>query len=401
MSPAERHHPWPIPSTVDSTAPNEETPLLASFPRRSHSRPSWFWSLFLSKQSPQSDEPEANSPANDATSLDQNGPGIHADDAENARAQKASIVGFLVVLYFGVWLASVDTTMIVAIYNTISSYFGRFQDAMWILASYQLGIAPAQPLYGKLSDIFGHKAMLTIAYVLFGTGSLLCGQGRSVSQFAAGRVIAGMGGAGMRSLVSSLIVHLVPLRDVAVWRSWMYVMVTFGRSVGAPLGGILTDSIGWRGSFMYQAPLALLALALVLWSLPTEFEHHARARENNTSKASGQSMLSKLRRIDFTGAFLMATSIVAFLLVLNFASKKLALFDPVIIGLILLWIISSFLFLLMEAKYAPEPIFPLRLLLERDVLSAYLIIGSLVAAAMSVSVPTQTPKRALDLFCSD
>ena len=164
-------------------------------------------------------------------------------------------------------------------------------------------------------------------------------------------------------------------------------MATFGRSVGAPLGGVLADSIGWRGSFAYQAPLALVALALLWWKLPTDFEHNAAVRESNNSKRSGQTTLSKLRRIDIPGAFFMTTSIVTFLLVLNFASKKLTLSDPLIIGLILLCIICSLLFLLVEAKYASEPIFPLRLLLERDALTAYLIIGFLNAGQMSVSVP--------------
>ena len=320
--------------------------------------------------------------------MERNELGVHAEDA--ASAKKAAIVSSIVVLYFGVWLASLDTTMVNAIYNTISSDFGRFQDAMWILAAYHLGIAPAQPLYGKLSNIFGHKAMLTIAYALFGIGSILCALGSSLFHFVAGRVITGVGGAGMRSLVSSLIVHLVPLRDVAVWRSWMYVMATFGRSVGAPLGGILADSIGWRGSFMYQTPLALLALALVWWKLPAELEPNAVVRDSNASKDTGQTTLSKLRRIDFPSAFLIAISIIAFLLVLNFASKRLTLYDPLIIGLGLLWITSSLLFLLVEAKYTPEPILPLRLLLERDVLTAYLTLGFLMAADMSVSVPRQT-----------
>ena len=195
----------------------------------------------------------------------------------------------------------------------------------------------------------------------------------------------------MRSLVSSLIVHLVPLRDVAVWRSWLYVMTTFGRSVGAPLGGILADSIGWRGSFLYQAPLALLALTLVWWKLPAGFEHNTLAGECDISKDTGQKTLSKFRRIDFPGAFLITTSIVALLLVLNFVSKKLTFSDPLIIGFILLWIISGLLFLLVEAKYALEPIVPLRLLLGRDVLTAYSITKLLISGHMSVSVPTQTP----------
>ncbi len=371
---------------ADLMAPNEETPLLVSSERASYSQVSSFWPAFLSERYPKNKEPEVNSAVDDADSSERNEPTVHAGDDS---AKKTAIIGSIAALYFGVWLSSVDTTLVVAVYNTISSDLGRFQDAVWILAAYQLGMAPAQPLYGKLSDIFGHKTMFVIAYVLFGVGCLLCGLGNSLFHFAAGRVVAGVGGAGMRSLVSSLIVHFVPLQDVAVWRSWMYVAATFGRSTGAPLGGILTDSdlIGWRGSFILQTPLALLALAFVWWKLPTRFEHSAVDAEGSSSKDTRQTTMTKLRRIDFPGAFLIATSIVAFVLIFNLASKNLTLFDPLIIGLILVWVLSILLFLLVEAKYASEPIFPLRLILERDVLTAYLIMGCSIAGGMSVSVP--------------
>ena len=384
MPPTDRFVPRPISSTVDPGASNEETPLLEFFPDPAPSQTSWFWASFISKRYSNPTEPESTVAGNDPESPGQNEPTVRAEDDS---ANTTAIVGSIVVLYFGVWIASVDTTMVITVYNTISSDLGQFQDAMWVVTAYQLGLAPAQPLYGKLSDIFGHKAMFTIAYTLFGIGCILCGLGGTLFQFAAGRVIAGVGGAGMRSLVSSLIVHLVPLRDVAMWRSWMYVAATVGRSIGAPLGGVLTDTIGWRGSFMYQAPLVLLALALLWWKLPAEFEHNIIAREDTLiTKNPRQRTLSKFRRIDFLGAILLAASIVAFLLIFNFASKKLTIFDPFILGFILLWIVSSLLFLIVEANYASEPIFPLRLLLQRDVLTAYFIIGLLIAGHMSVSL---------------
>ena len=229
-------------------------------------------------------------------------------------------------------------------------------------------MARPQPLYGKLSGICGHKAIFTIVYIFFAIDCIFYGLGSTLFQFAAGRVITGVGGAGMMNLVSSLLVHLVPLRDVAVWRSLMYVVATLGRSISAPLGGILADSIGWRGSPICQAPFVLMALALVWWKLPAEFEHNTIAMEDHVSKSirQGQRMLSKLRRIDFLGAFLLATSIVAFILIANFASKRLTISDPFFLGFILLWIFSSLLFLLVETMYASETILPLRLLLERE-----------------------------------
>ena len=370
------------PSSKQSSTTNEETPLLSSSSRITRSPTASTWSSFSSsKQQTSSQDLERSPPADNVSSQ-----GSNSDDEshDNAPSSRLAILGIIIVLYFGTWLAAVDATMVVAVYNTIGSDFGRFQDSMWILVSYHLGLGPAQPLYGKLSDIFGHRTMLTFAYTLFGIGCILCGLGRDLSQFVCGRVITGIGGAGMTSLVSSLIVHLVPLRDVALWRSWMYVMITFGRSVGAPLGGFLVDTISWRGSFYYQAPLAVLALALVWWKLPTDFEQNT-ATQGNSSFKPDKGLLPKLRRVDFPGAILLATSIVAFLLFLHTVSKKLTVIDPLVIGLFVLWVMTSLLFQLVEAKYAPEPIFPIRLLLHRDVLTAYLIMGLMVSGQICVS----------------
>lgn len=38
----------------------------------------------------------------------------------------------------------------------------------------------------------------------------------------------------------------VPLRDVAVWRSYVNMAATIGRSAGGPLGGLFADTVGWR-----------------------------------------------------------------------------------------------------------------------------------------------------------
>jgi predicted MFS family arabinose efflux permease len=39
---------------------------------------------------------------------------------------------------------------------------------------------------------------------------------------------------------------MVPLRDVATWRSYVNIAATSGRSLGGPIGGFLTDTVGWR-----------------------------------------------------------------------------------------------------------------------------------------------------------
>ena len=90
------------------------------------------------------------------------------------------------------------------------------------------------------------------------------GAGTTTWHVVIGRAVAGVGGAGMTSLVSILIAGMrlfppdkvprlthchidkVPLRDIAAWRGYVNVASTVGRSAGGPFGGYLADTIGWR-----------------------------------------------------------------------------------------------------------------------------------------------------------
>ncbi len=145
--------------------------------------------------------------------------------------------------------ASKDVT-ILATNTAISSSFSRLQSASWLTTSYVMATCAAQPIVGKLSDIFRRKNVLLVSYALFAIGSGLCGMGQSMLHVIAGRSIAGLGGAGMTVIVAILITDIVPLIEVASWRSYVNIVATTGRMVGGPLGSWLADLIGWRWSFL-------------------------------------------------------------------------------------------------------------------------------------------------------
>lgn len=114
------------------------------------------------------------------------------------------------------------------------------------LCSYLLTLTSFQPLYGKLCDIFGRKACLLFSYAVFGIGCLGCGLAQSMVQLCLARAVTGIGGAGMSSVVSIVLTDLVPLRDRGLWQGYLNVIFVLGMSGGAPLGGIIADTVGWR-----------------------------------------------------------------------------------------------------------------------------------------------------------
>ena len=146
----------------------------------------------------------------------------------------------------GGFISNADGSLLMATHPVIASEFNALDDSSWLLTSFALASASTLPLYGKLSDIYGRKALLIIAYLLFAIGLVLVGVGRSMGMLIVGRVVSGAGASGMTALVSILITDLVPLREVASWRAYVNVVATTGRSMGGPVGGLLTDTVGWR-----------------------------------------------------------------------------------------------------------------------------------------------------------
>jgi nitrate/nitrite transporter NarK len=168
------------------------------------------------------------------------------DDPQDPSEKPKSLMGMISVLLIGVFVSQADTSLVLATYGKISSEFNDLESGSWLLSAAMLAMCVTQPLYGKLSDIYGRKRCLQAAYVLFAAGTAGCGLGRSMGQLIAARAVQGAGGAGMVCMVSILLTDLVPLHEVAVYRSYVNIVQTIGRSCGGAVGGFLAGSIGWR-----------------------------------------------------------------------------------------------------------------------------------------------------------
>ena len=150
------------------------------------------------------------------------------------------------MLLLGVFISQADQSLVLATYGKVSSDFDDLESGSWLISAYILAQCVAQPLYGKLSDIYGRKSCLQAAYVLFAIGTAGAGLAQSMGQVIASRAVQGAGGAGMVSMVSIIITDLVPVHEVASLRSYVNILQTTGRSCGGFIGGLLTQTLGWR-----------------------------------------------------------------------------------------------------------------------------------------------------------
>ncbi|KAL6910574.1 major facilitator superfamily domain-containing protein [Trichoderma evansii] len=294
--------------------------------------------------------------------LPQNGVLRDGSDAENGslgqseRQKKHPMADKMHILLpavgVGVYLVAVDQLLAVATYARIGSELKALNNTSWIATSYFLTLTSFQPLYGKLSDIFGRKACLLFAYAVFGLGCLGCGLAQSMTQLCIARAIAGIGGGGMSSVVTILFSDIIPLQERGVWQGYINIVYAAGVSLFA-------DSLGWRWSFMIQAPLCLIAWISVYFVLDLE-------------PPSKDHWASKVRQIDFLGAFTLVLAVISLLTGLD-SGPNLGWSNRITIISLSLTPVFFALFLFVEMKIAKHPFAPGHLILSRDLFPCFVV----------------------------
>jgi MFS family permease len=167
------------------------------------------------------------------------------------------------------------------------------------------------------------------------------------------------------------LLDLVPRRDIAPWRSYVNVIATVARILGGPVGGYLADSAGWRWSFLGQCPPTLIAIVLTARLLPRNF---------TDTGSESSTMLARLARIDWAGALCMVVAIISLLLPLEISGLQLEW----MLSCLILSLVAICLFVIIELRWAIEPIFPIRLLYSRTVVFSYLITFFQTSAQLGV-----------------
>ncbi|KAI0660206.1 MFS general substrate transporter [Cubamyces menziesii] len=305
-------------------------------------------------------------PAQDINSTDElataqttTGTAANQDGSEDAvlHKQQVSLVAVMAPMILGIFLVAMDVTIVTSTYASIVSQFEQLQNTSWIATGYMLSMTSFQPLYGKLSDIFGRKSCLIFAYTIFALGCLFCGLARNMTELIAARAL-GIGGGGMTTLASIVMSDIAPLRKRGTLQGFGNIAFAAGQATGAPLGGFLADSIGWRWAFLIQVPLTTLAILSVGFGL-------------KLPRSPTGDFRAKLARIDFLGAGTLVVAVFTLLLGLD-RGGNVSWRDHITIASLVASAIFTAVFAAVELRWAREPFAPKRIVANRALLAAYL-----------------------------
>jgi EmrB/QacA subfamily drug resistance transporter len=259
-------------------------------------------------------------------------------------------------------LAAIDQTVVVPAVPAIATDLHGFGHLAWIVAAYLLTATSATPIYGRLSDIYGRRALLLPAIIGFVIASALCAASQTLWQLIVARALQGAGGGGLMAMAQAAIADVVAPRERGKYQAYMAGTWGVASIAGPILGGWMTDQLSWRWIFWINLPIGIAAYLLssrALKILPVRRQQV---------------------RIDYAGAALLTLCVGAMLLALSWGGTDYAWGSaPVLLaaaaGLALLAA------LLWRERVAPDALLPPRLF-ANSVFARGVMIGALGAGAM-------------------
>ena len=246
----------------------------------------------------------------------------------------------------GTFMAALDSSVVNLVLPNLSAYYHTSLSVIeWTVMSYLLVISSLLLAYGRLGDMYGHRRIYLLGYLIFSGGSLLCGLAPSVLVLIIFRAVQAIGAGMLMAMGPAIVTDAVAPASRGKALSVTAVAVAVAATVGPVLGGFLTDTFGWRSIFLINLPIGLTGLWL--------------ANRTIAGREDGSAMRSRLQTFDYAGAALTFGALIALLLPLSLV-EKFGWHNPWLRGSLLLGLVLIGGFVLWEQR-AAAPMFDMAL----------------------------------------
>ena len=192
---------------------------------------------------------------------------------------------------------------------------------------------------GRLADRFGRRRAFFDGAAIFALFSIIGGFAPSISLLLACRFRMGVGGAMIWLAILGMTYSLLPPSKAGLAGGIILGAAGFGNAMGPLLGGLLTDTLGWRWIFFLNLLVAAAAVMITLLVVPD----HAPRTDHG--------------KIDYLGTAVLSIGLLALLLALDWA-LDLDWTAPRIVFLFGLAVVALVGFLFIERRAADSALVP-------------------------------------------
>ncbi|MCL2090618.1 MAG: MFS transporter [Micrococcales bacterium] len=266
-------------------------------------------------------------------------------------------------ILLGMFVSMLATSLISSSLPKIVADLNGTQSAFtWVVTATLLTTTISTPIWGKLADLRNRKVLIQVALVVSVLSSAAAGMARNTAELIAARAVQGIGAGGLTALAVVLIADIISPRERGRYMGLTGAVMAVSMVGGPLIGGVVTDTFGWRWNFYGSLPFAVVAIVVLQRTLRLPPVPRRKVK------------------LDVAGALLIAASVSLLLLWVTFADDRFAWLSwqtwamvgtAVVLGLLAVWVESR----------AAEPMIPLRLFRNRT-----LVLSVTGSAAVGVSM---------------
>ncbi len=240
----------------------------------------------------------------------------------------------------GVFLVANDfTALSVALPDIERDFDSDLGAVQWVINGYALVFGVLIVTGGRLCDLYGRRKLFFWGAGIFAAFSAVAAIAPSLPVLLAARALMGVGGAIMWPAVLGMTFAALPAAKAGLAGGLVLGVAGLGNAVGPLVGGVLTETLGWRWVFVVNLPVAAVAVLATWRYIHQPFERDARDR------------------VDVAGVVTLTVSLVALLVALDEVTE-LGWGDARIVGLLAGFGVALVAFVLVERRAGRNALVP-------------------------------------------
>jgi MFS family permease len=290
-------------------------------------------------------------------------------EAVESASNRKPIVFALAAVFLTYFIYGYFLQILISAMPKIAADLDGMQLYSWGVSIPNLGQAFAMLMVGKLSDMYGRRALLlaSLAICLFGT--VWCALSTTFMMLIIARTVLCIGQGGLAPLCFSVLGDMFEPVERSKWVGLLNIPAGIFAFVGPTLGGWFVDNLSWRYIFWCGAPLLIICLAAVMFGL-------------------SRRILNAAPKIDSRGALFAAAASSTMILAFSLAGTLYPWTSTQVIGLLTASVVLWALFIKVESD-AEEPILDLQMLRNRSfvTISSACLLSAIGLTGMGVYYP--------------
>lgn len=275
----------------------------------------------------------------------------------------------LATVMLAMFMGAIEATIVSTAMPAIIADLGGFTLYSWVFSSYLLMNAVTVLIYGKLSDLFGRKPILSFGIILFLLGSILCGFAESMQTLIIFRLIQGLGAGAVMPIATTIVGDIYTQEERAKIQGYLSSVWGISAITGPAVGGLLVQYVSWHFVFWINIPLGILSLIGLSLFLHENVE-------------------KKKHEIDYLGATFLTIAISSLMFVLVEGGNRFSWSSWETLCLFALFAMTIIGFVFQEGR-AKEPVMPFSIWKERSIFIAN--VTSLTTGIMLIGISSFLP----------